>query len=62
MHDAGSVRGGDGVGNLDGDRQHLAQRRPARRQFAQRLAFHPFHSDEIDALVVTDFVDRDDVG
>ena len=62
MHDAGGVRTGDGVGNLYGDRQDLTQRRPARREFAQRLAFHAFHGDEIDALIVADFVDRDDVG
>jgi hypothetical protein len=62
MHDAGGVRGGDGVGNLDGDGQHLAQGRPARGEFAQRPAFDAFHGDEIDARIVTDFVDRDDVG
>ena len=30
MHDARGVGGGERIGNLDRDRQHLAQRRPVR--------------------------------
>lgn len=62
MHDAGGVRGGDGIGNLNGDGQRLAQRRPARGEGAERPAFDAFHGDEIDARIVADLVDRDDIG
>ena len=62
MHDAGGVRGSDGIGHLHRDGQHLAQRHPMPAEVGKRLALHAFHGDEIHPGIVARFVDRDDVG
>src|SRR5271169_2350221 len=67
MDDAGSMRGGQGVGDLDGVFQGLARPQPfAPDQLVQRFARHELHGDVLNRLAIhllgVDVVDGDDVG
>ncbi len=57
------VRGGDGVGERDGDVEDAIER-PAgsRDELAERFPAHELHRDEPHAAAVLDRVDRDDIG
>ena len=63
VYDAGSVRGGQGVGHLRGDAQRFGEPHAfARDQFVEGLAIHQLHDDEGLPVLLADFVDGDDVG
>ena len=63
MNDAGRVRPGQGVGDLDAVLQHLGRLQPAARDdTVQGAARDELHDDEIHAFFVADVVDGDDIG
>ena len=62
MDDAARMRGGQRVGDGDGDPEHLAEAHPVpRNERIEALAAHVLHHDEIVALGRFDLVNRDDV-
>ena len=63
VNDAGRVRAGQGVGDLDAVLQQLGRLQAAARDHAvQRAARDELHDDEIHAVFVADVVDGDDIG
>ena len=63
MHDALSVRGIQGIGNLDSHVDDLMDGEGTTRQaIAQSPTLHELHDDEGTALVFPEFVNRADVG
>ena len=62
MDDAARVRGGERVGDGNGDPQHLAEAHAVpRNQRIEALAAHVLHHDEVGAVRGLDLVNRDDV-
>ena len=63
MHDAGRMRRGERVGDLDAVVERLVQTQPMPRDHAiERPAGHELHRNEVDPIVLSDVVDGDDAG
>ncbi len=62
MHETHLVRLGERIGDLGGDAEGLVRRqRTLRQPLLQRLAFHQFHDQEVNAVLMADIVQRADV-
>jgi hypothetical protein len=63
VDDAGFVRGGQRVGNLNRNVERQHQRQPRlRKPLAQSLSLDKFSGDEVRRIRFEDFVNGDDVG
>ncbi len=63
MHDARRVRGIQGIGDFNGQRQRGFQfQRFLRHALPQRHSLHELHGDEDVAVLLADFVNCADVG
>ena len=63
MDDALGVRGGEGIGERQGEAQDLVRRQPAGDDpRGQGLALDQLHGEEVDAPRLLDGIEGDDVG
>ena len=63
MRDSSCVRGFERAGDLQGQGDDLVERHPSTCQLlAQRLAGHELGGDEVDAGLLPDLINGDDVG